>query len=233
LVIIGNEILSGKVVDENAPFLIKKLTHQGVQVKWCITIPDDSEIIASTVKEYSEKVDWMFTSGGMGPTPDDLTISSIAKAFGVPLVTNTVIEKAIRDFYKEKCTQAHLKFAKLPEGTLLIPSIHYPQIQFRNIYIFPGVPEFLRVKFEAIEDRFQGTVQICKVIDLEVNEGEIVEVLQKTLEEYPAISLGSYPNFSNKKYRVRLTVEHHDEKFVGEVYDYLRENLKEYLLDGE
>jgi molybdenum cofactor synthesis domain-containing protein len=231
IIIIGDEILSGKIVDENSPFLIQQLSQNGVQVQWCITIPDRGETIASVVKEYSEKVDWVFTAGGIGPTPDDLTLPSVAKAFDVSLVSYPLLENTIRNFYQDKCTDEHLEMAKLPEGTLLIPSTHpdYPQFVFRNIYIFPGVPKFLKSKFLSIADKFQGVVPAYREIHLIVDEVEIVSILQNTLDRYSKISIGSYPVFKRGKTFVRLVIESFQEEALEEAYQYLKEQLADFL----
>lgn len=231
IVIIGDEILSGRFEDENSPFLIKQLTSQGVSVRYCLTIPDDREIIAKTIREYSGLVDWLFTSGGIGPTPDDITMESLALAFDVPLVEHKEIRALIRKMYGDQFTAEHLRMAMVPEGTRLMeterPNI--PVLQFRNITIFPGVPEFLRAIFKLIKHRFQGVVKPVVELNLVVDEVQITGDLNETLKRFPGLKLGSYPCYTKDSIRVKIIMEHKESDILSEAKAFLEERVGGYI----
>lgn len=231
IIIIGDEILAGRFQDQNSPFLIHQLSSQGVQVKYCITIPDNSEVIAETILQYSRCVTWVFTSGGIGPTPDDITVESIAKAFDTPLFIHPQLKKSLIKRYGTQCTDEHLRMARVPHGALLVPtSIPKIQIiQFRNIYLFPGVPEFLKKMFLLIKDRFQGTINYVLEINLLVDEADITKSLRETLDHFPGVKIGSYPSFLAEISRVRLILEHENEEYLGKADRYLREKIGQYI----
>ena len=172
IIIIGNEILSGKVTDKNSPYLCKELRSLGVEVKQIITIPDVPGVIGKTTLEFSKLFNWVFTSGGIGPTLDDLTVASIAKEFGASLYESPQIMEAIYKYRGENVTDAHRRMAMIPEGSELIEYAEGrpPQLQFRNIFIFPGIPEFLKIRFSGIKERFRTTPIVMKQIFLKADE---------------------------------------------------------------
>ncbi|MCP4751830.1 MAG: hypothetical protein GY866_13125, partial [Proteobacteria bacterium] len=192
---------------------------------------DESEIIGDTALEYSKRVTWVFTSGGIGPTPDDITMESLASAFDVPLVTNPVLVELIKKMYGGGYTNEHLRMARVPKGTRLLPTSRttISVLQFKNIIIFPGVPEFMRAMFELVRDRFQGVVKPVKEICLMVDEGEITGSLQKTLESFPEMKIGSYPSFLDEGCRVKIVMEHENEDYLQKGYDYLVGQVAEYI----
>jgi len=230
LIIIGDEILSGRVRDENSPFLIEKLAGRGIQVLYSLTIPDDPEIIAETVATYSKRVTWCFTAGGMGPTPDDITVESIANAFQVPVVRHPLLIDLIQTICGPQCTPEHLKMAEVPQGSLLHETNHhfFPALQYRNIFILPGVPKFLKGIFNSIQDRFQGRINPIKEIDLQVEEGRITSSLQETLKRFPEAKIGSYPRYDQKQQRVKIILEHEEEGYLNEVYEFLLNQVGQY-----
>ena len=137
LVVIGNEILTGKTEDTNSHYLCRELNFLGVEMKRITSVPDEPEPIGEVVREFSESYTWVFTSGGIGPTHDDITVESIARGFGVETEVNPSLEKAIREHYGEKLTRDHLKMALVPVGAELedIPGKFFWQVRFRNIFI--------------------------------------------------------------------------------------------------
>ena len=149
IVVIGNEILSGKVTDTNSSFLTRELRAMGVDVRRISVIPDDLDDIARTVRRFHETFDLVFTSGGVGPTHDDITIEGIARAFERRVVREPELERKLRDFYKEKVNDARLKMSEVPEGAELIygGTLAFPTLKVENVYILPGIPEILQSKF--------------------------------------------------------------------------------------
>src|SRR5690242_15560886 len=171
IVIIGDEILSGKFVEENAAFLIGELRALGVELRRITVIPDDLEDIAATVRDASAKHDHVFTSGGVGPTHDDVTIAAIAHGFGVGVTRHPELEAKVRGYWKDKLADANLRLADVPTGSELVyPAARsesgplptrgndqlWPVVCFRNVYILPGVPALFRRKFVDIRDRFRA-----------------------------------------------------------------------------
>ena len=229
IIIIGNEILSGKVTDINSPYLCKELRILGVEVQQINTIPDIPEIIGRTVLDFSEQFTWVFTSGGIGPTHDDITVSSIAKGFGIELFEAPQIMKAIQNYHGDKMTAAHRRMAMIPEGSELIEYAEGrgPQLKFRNIFVFPGIPEFLKIRFSGIKERFRTTPIVMKQIFLKADEGDIAASLDETQQAYPELQLGSYPKISGSDYNVKLTLECRDDQYLQKACDFLCERLSD------
>ena len=195
IIIIGNEILSGKVTDINSPYLCKELRILGVEVQQINTIPDIPEIIGRTVLEFSEQFSWVFTSGGIGPTHDDITVASIAKGFGIELFEAPQIMKAIQNYHGDKMTAAHRRMAMIPEGSELIEYAEGrgPQLKFRNIFVFPGIPEYLKIRFASLKERFRTTPIVVKQVYLKADEGEIADSLDATTVSYTHLTLPTTP----------------------------------------
>lgn len=209
LIVIGNEILSGKTQDSNSPFLARELRFLGVVLERILAIPDEFDLIANTVREYSERFTWVFTSGGIGPTHDDITVAAIAAGFGVPVVMEPRLEDALRKHYRERLTKDHLQMAKVPQGSELIevPGLAYPQIQFKNVFILPGVPELFRYKWNAIKERFSSAPIALREVFLRADEGTIAGALRQCAERFPTVLIGSYPSFRRDDYSVKVTIE--------------------------
>jgi len=229
IIIIGNEILSGKVTDINSPYLCKELRILGVDVQKILTIPDIPEIIGREARNFSEQFTWVFTSGGIGPTHDDITVASIAKGFDIELFESPLILKAIRNYHGAKMTKAHHRMAMIPLGSELIEYAEgrSPQLQFRNIFVFPGIPEYLKIRFSHIKERFRTTPIVLKQIFLKADEGEIAASLDLTMQEFPQLMLGSYPKKSETDYNVKLTLECRDTEYLEKAFNFLCKHLPE------
>src|SRR5215470_4272062 len=223
IIIIGNEILSGKVTDTNAPFLTRELRALGVDLKRILTIPDDLDEIAEAVKEFRPRYDVVFTSGGVGPTHDDVTMEGIARGLGRRLIRHPIIESRLRDFYKEHVNDARLKMSEVPEGAELLVDgrLGFPTVKCENFYILPGIPELFEQKFEALKERFDATPYTLRVVYTREGEGSIAEHLNATLRVFPDLLLGSYPKISHPEYAVKLTLESKDADYVDRALAHL------------
>jgi FAD synthetase len=223
ILVIGNEILSGKVVDTNSPFLAAELRKLGVALRRILTVPDEPETIAMAIQDLRGSYDHVFTSGGVGPTHDDVTMEGIALGLGRRVIRHPDLEAGIRGYLGEKVNDAHLKMAEVPEGATLIqdPSLNFPTIQVENIYVLPGIPEILRKKFESLKERFSDAPYYVRVIYTCCNESAIASSLHRALEEFPALMLGSYPKLDDPEYRVKLTLESKDGDYVQRAFDRL------------
>jgi molybdenum cofactor synthesis domain-containing protein len=229
IVVIGNEILSGKVVDVNSPYLVKELRALGVDVQRITTIPDVLEEIELTVRDFHERFDLVFTSGGVGPTHDDVTIEGVARAFRRPVEREPELERRIRDFYKEKINDARLKMSSVPQGAELLygGTLAFPTILVENVYVLPGIPEILQSKFESLRDRFSADPFHLRVVYTREGEGGIAESLNETLRLFPELLLGSYPKIGDPDYAVKLTLESKDEAYVDRALEQLLRALPE------
>ena len=227
ILVIGNEILSGKVDDTNSPYLCKQLRELGVDVERIFTIPDGIDVIAEHVKFLSDHYDFVFTSGGIGPTHDDMTIDGIAAAFGRKLVYSDSIMERLRQATKGEPNESQTKMAQIPEGASLLDSgdLWFPLVVVENVYIFPGIPELLRKKFDSARERFRGVPFVLRRVFVRSMESEIAEDLHSLLGEFPELHLGSYPKIQEESYRVLLTLESRDESYVDRALESLLARL--------
>jgi molybdenum cofactor synthesis domain-containing protein len=209
ILIIGNEVLSGKIVDENSPYLVRELRALGIDVQQITTIQDDVAVIAKEVKAFADRYDLVFTTGGIGPTHDDVTIAGIAQAFGCGIVRHPMLEAALRQHYGDGITPAQLRMAEVPEGGQLVGEgdLTFPVVAVRSVYIFPGIPEVVRRKFARIREQFRQPPYILRRVFLRADEGRIAEDLRAVLQAFPDLQLGSYPVLHKPEYSVMLTLE--------------------------
>src|SRR3989454_6207661 len=142
IILIGNEILSGKTVDANAAYLCRELRELGVEVRRVVVIPDEVSLIAEEVAAFSKAFDLVFTSGGVGPTHDDVTIEGVARALGVAVVRHPELTGLLRQHYGERLNEAHLQMAEVPEGAELLgaEALRLPTLVMPNVDVLPGVP---------------------------------------------------------------------------------------------
>ena len=216
LIVVGNEILSGKVVDTNSTYLAKALRAEGVTLRRVLVIPDDLQEIAEAVRGLHPKYDLLFTSGGVGPTHDDITIEGIALGLGRKVVRNAVMEQKLREIFGGRVNESRLKMADIPEGGEMVfeGGTNFPTLKVENIYILPGIPELFEAKIGAIKGRFATDPFHLRVVYTSEMETSIAEFLNQTLEVFPDLLLGSYPKYGDSDYRVRLTLESKDADYV-------------------
>lgn len=227
ILIIGNEILSGKVADTNSTYLCRELRALGVDVDRIVTIPDDVDTIAAEVRQMSAAYDFVFTSGGIGPTHDDLTIDGIAKAFGLPIELSDSIAARIERAQGNKPNESQLKMARIPAGAQLVDAADFwfPVVIVENVHIFPGIPELLRKKFESIRERFRGVPVLLRRVFVKRMESDIAASLHELLSEFPELMLGSYPRMGEKAFHVLLTLESRDAGYLERALSALLERL--------
>jgi molybdenum cofactor synthesis domain-containing protein len=217
IVLIGNEILSGKIADANAAYLCRELRALGVDVRRISVIPDETEGIAAEVREFSRTYDVVFTSGGVGPTHDDVTMAGVAQAFGVTVVRHPALVSLLTAYFKGQLTEARLKMAEVPAGAELVAGegLTFPAVVARNVYVLPGVPEIFRQKFDAIRERFRDAPFLLCNVFVSLGEGVLADHLNALLRAYPDLLLGSYPEFGNAEYKVKVTLESKDPIYLG------------------
>ena len=216
LLVIGNEILSGKIVDTNSPFLASQLRELGVDLERIVVIPDEIDTIAEETRRFSESYDHVFTSGGIGPTHDDVTMEAIAQAFGKKLNLDEQICARIERTQKEPLNDAKKKMAYMPEGANVIDvsDLWFPVVVVENVHVLPGIPQLFEKKFQSIRDRFAGVPIHLTRIYVTRHESEIAEDLHGLLREFSELMLGSYPRIGEPDYRVMLTLESRDRDYL-------------------
>jgi len=226
-VVIGNEILSGKVTETNAAFLAKELRALGVALRRIVVIPDEVDAIAAAIRELHPAHDVLFTSGGVGPTHDDVTIAGVAQGLGRRVIRHPALEQMIRELSGERLNDARLKMAEVPDGAELVldGNLRFPTIRVENIYILPGIPELFREKFLAMKDHFAADPYYLRVIYTRALESAIAGYLNATLAAFPELLLGSYPTIGDPEYQVRLTLESKDEQYVTRAFEHLLAQL--------
>lgn len=221
VVVIGNEILTGKSEDRNASFLIGELYRLGVALRRVVIIPDDVEEIARAVRESSETFDYVFTSGGVGPTHDDVTIEAVARAFNRPVVRHPELAQMLRGYFGDDADEARMRMADLPEGSELIreKGLRWPVLATGNVYVLPGVPELFRSKFESIRDRFRAEPFHARAVYTLEDEFDIAPRLEQVAAAHASVDIGSYPTFTREDYRVKITLESKESESVERAFE--------------
>jgi molybdenum cofactor synthesis domain-containing protein len=219
VLVIGDEILSGKVDEANVASLARALRSLGVLLRRVVIVMDDVDAIVREVEELSKTHDWLFTSGGVGPTHDDVTVEAVAKAFGVRVVSSPEMEAMLRAHYKERCTAGHLRMALIPEGAALevTAEVAWPTIRLGNTWLLPGIPEVFRMKLPVVVARLserRGLSFVSHAAYVKMDEGELRPLLDRVVASFPDVSVGSYPKWQDPAYKTKLTFDGRDEARV-------------------
>lgn len=229
--IIGNEILSGKVQDTNTGALARELRALGVELKRVVVVPDEVPLIASELNALRITHDMVFTSGGVGPTHDDVTVEGIARALGRRVVRHPEVEALLRDFYGDRCTEGHLHMADVVEGTELYrgEDPRWPTMVLGNVYILPGVPEVFRFKLEGLRPRLRGDEApfVLRSVYTSLDEGHIKPSIDAVVSRFSDVSIGSYPRWNDDDHAVRVTFDGRDAVRVNEAAEAFRALLPE------
>lgn len=227
LVVVGNEILSGKVQDSNAYFAARELRKIGVALARIAIVPDELEAVGREVAYCSRNFDFVITSGGVGPTHDDLTMEGVARAFNRRLVVDPELERLIRKHFHERSVEAGLKMAEVPEGAVLNEAgdVRFPTVQLENVYVLPGIPQLFEAKLRALSSRFVTDPYFMRTIYLTAGEGTIADELNSCMRDFPDLMLGSYPRIGDPDYRVKLTLESKNADYLERAFRHLMKLL--------
>ena len=184
LVVVGSEVLSAKVRDQNGPWLATRLRELGVQLLSIRTVPDRTDAIVEAVDAERRRVDWVFTCGGVGPTHDDLTLPAVALALGRPLRRSEALADALRAMHRRyggggEIPEAALRMADLPAGTRLLGDPRFPTLAVENVVMLPGVPEFLKMQFERVAAQLQGSPFRLANLYLALGEDRLAPLLHR------------------------------------------------------
>jgi len=235
LVVIGDEILSGRTQDKNVAQLATWLNEQGIRLAEVRVVPDDMERIGKTVNELRAVHDYLFTTGGIGPTHDDITVDAIAAAFGVPVVVHPEARRMLEDYYRNRpdgivLTEARLRMARVPEGAELLPnpSSGAPGVKMDNVYILAGVPHIAAAMIEALTGKLEGGRPVVSVtVGARAPESDVADLLRETEASHPGVAIGSYPFFKDGRYGSNFVIRSEDGDLARETGSDLSKRLRE------
>lgn len=223
IVIIGNEVLSGRTQDQNLQFLADKLGALGIVVEEARVVRDDEDAIGDAVNACRQRYEYVFTTGGIGPTHDDRTAASIAKAFGVALLRNPRAVALLEQQYAPgEINEARLKMADIPDGATLLdnPVSRAPGFLIENVFVLPGVPSIMRAMFDGLRFRLRGGAPVASLtISAFTTEGSIATPLAALQARHRAVEIGSYPFVRSGRFGVSLVVRATDRAAVEKAAD--------------
>tara|TARA_B100000315_G_C14518465_1_gene560364 strand:+ start:158 stop:913 length:756 start_codon:yes stop_codon:yes gene_type:complete len=240
IIVIGNEILSGRTQDQNVVYLSRWLNELGVKVEEVRVIPDIEESIINTINQVRKNFKYVFTTGGIGPTHDDITSRSISKAFNLSYGYHKEAYKILENYYNSGAfNDARKKMAMLPDKALLIfnPSSAAPGFIVENVFCLPGVPSILKSMLGGLNNKILGGKKILsKTISLSTIESDISSSLEKVQNEFKDIEIGSYPFFKQGKVGVSIVIRSTEENKIKVCYNKIKNFIKEKkikIIEGE
>ncbi|WP_458388940.1 competence/damage-inducible protein A [Sphingomonas sp. F9_3S_D5_B_2] len=233
MAVIGDEILSGRTQDKNVAQLATWLNDEGIRLAEVRIVPDDSVRIGDAVNALRVAHDYLFTTGGIGPTHDDITIDAIAAAVGVPVVIDPHARQILEDYYRDRpggLTEPRLRMARVPEGAELLPnpSSGAPGVKWGNIYILAGVPHIAASMLQALTGKLEGGRPVVSVtIGAHVAESDVAQLLRTLEEATPGVSIGSYPFSKDGRSGANFVIRSEDEALAQATGNELAARLRE------
>ena len=221
ILIIGNEILSAQVEDTNLKTMLARFNQEGYPVDEVRVVRDDMDQIAASVRELSSKSRYLVSTGGIGPTHDDITLEAYALAFNQPLILHPKLEGRIRSYFRDKVEPSSLRMARVPKNTVLadMGSSSWPIIRVENCFILPGLPEVFYKKFEGVLNLLPKVEAFHRAA---LFTGSDETVFAKTLTDcqaaFPEVEIGSYPTFDRTVYAAKVTINGKREQSVKAVF---------------
>ncbi len=232
VVIIGNEILSGRTQDTNLAYLARGLNAIGVRLIEARVVADDEAAIAEAVNALRARCDYVFTTGGIGPTHDDITARAVARAFGVPCERNPQAVAILERFYADSehtLNEARLSMADMPAGAELVenPVSGAPGFRMENVFVFAGVPRIMQAMFEGVKHRLVGGDPVrSRSVAVDLPEGTIAETLARIEAAHQGVEIGSYPYYRSRSFGVKLVLRSIDEARLAAATEALIEALR-------
>jgi molybdenum cofactor synthesis domain-containing protein len=232
LVVIGDEILSGRTQDTNVARLATWLNGEGIRLAEVRMVPDVSERIGEAVNALRTQHDYVFTTGGIGPTHDDITVDAIAAAFGVPVIVHPEARQILEDYYRDRkggLTEARLRMARTPQGAELLrnPYSGAPGVKMGNVYILAGVPAIAASMLESLTGKLEGGRPVVSVtVGARAAESDVADLLRETEAANPGVAIGSYPFFRDGGYGANFVIRSEDGDLARATGQALAERLR-------
>ena len=232
LLVIGDEILSGRTQDKNIAQVATWLNRQGIRLEEVRVVPDVGARIASAVNELRRTYDYVMTTGGIGPTHDDITVDSIAAAFDVPVIVHPEARRILEDYYATRggVTDARLRMARVPEGAELLPNptSGAPGVRMDNVFILAGVPSIAAAMMEALDGKLEGgRPMVSATVGAYAAESEVADLLREAEAANDGVAIGSYPFFKDGRYGANFVVRSDDGNLVERTTKDLERRLSE------
>lgn len=233
LLVIGDEILSGRTQDRNIAQVALWLNEQGIRLREVRVVPDDIGSIAAAVNALRTSYDYLFTTGGIGPTHDDITVDAMAIAFGVEVIEHPEARRILENYYRDRpggLTEARLRMARTPRGAELIqnPSSGAPGVKIENVYILAGVPQIAASMLEALSGALEGGRPVVSVtVGARAAESDVADLLRETEAANPGVAIGSYPFFRDGSYGANFVIRSEDGGLARETSEDLSARLRE------
>jgi molybdenum cofactor synthesis domain-containing protein len=231
LLLIGDELLSGRTQDRNLAPIANWLNLQGIRLAEARVVPDEIDRIVEAVNALRERYDYLFTTGGIGPTHDDITVDAIAAALGVPVVVHPKARAALEAYYAGRggATEARLRMARVPEGAELIENqaSGAPGIRVGNVFILAGIPQVAASMIEALSGRLEGgRPMLSRTVGCWVPESEVADLLRAAEAAHPGCQIGSYPFFRDGRGGANFVIRSLDEATLAACRDDLVDRLR-------
>ncbi|TPE59202.1 competence/damage-inducible protein A [Sandaracinobacter neustonicus] len=236
LVIIGDEILSGRTQDANLAYLARWLNIQGIRLKEARVVADDTAAIGEAVNACLAAHDYVFTTGGIGPTHDDITVDAIAAALGVPVVHHPDAVAILTRYYGDKVTEARLRMARVPEGAELVPNPETgaPGIRLGRLFILAGVPKITQGMLRGLDGQLAGGRPVLsRAVGAWAQESAVADLLAKVQADHDGVQVGSYPFWREGKGGANFVLRSVDEAQLGLAVEALKTALTAKGIDAQ
>ena len=233
LLVIGDEILSGRTQDKNVAQVATWLNEQGIRLVEVRIVPDVESRIVDAVNALRTTHDYLFTTGGIGPTHDDITVDAIAAAFGVPVIVHPGARRILEDYYRDRAgglNEARLRMARVPEGAELIqnPTSGAPGVRMGNVFILAGVPNIAASMIAGLTGKIEGGRPVVSVtVGARAAESEVADLLRETEAAHPGVAIGSYPFFKDGRYGANFVIRSEAGELARATGEDLTERLRE------
>lgn len=228
LLIIGNEILSGRTIDANLPYLAQKLNAAGIRLMESRVVADIETEIVSAVQALSAKYSYVFTTGGIGPTHDDITAAAIAKAFNRPFGPNAEALAILQEFYGERANEARLSMADMPDGVDLVdnPVSRAPGFRLENVFVMAGVPKIMQAMLDGIVPTLKGGDPVHSLtITVRKPESELAKLMAAIESDFSGVEVGSYPFMQLGNPGTAVVIRHTDQTLIERASDAFKAQL--------
>ncbi len=216
ILIIGNEILSGRTQDVNTQFIAERLSARGIKLREVRVVPDDEAAVVAAVRALASAYTYVFTTGGIGPTHDDITAACMAKAFDAKLEINAEAKALMQAYYDAKgaeMTEGRLRMARIPQGAALIENSvsAAPGFKIKNVYVMAGIPDIMQAMFLSLEPELaKGKPVLSRTVGGRLLESEIADALGDIQDRYPDVEIGSYPAMGRANPHVNIVLRSTD-----------------------